>query len=94
MLPSSLSTVIEGIREIVKRHGAGVTVTGFGTAFAVHFTGKKTLLDYRDTLADDGEQLRRFLLRGRVKVGLEWTLVCVSYNLKRMFTLKNLVAVS
>ena len=37
---------------------------------------------------------RQFLLRGRVKVGLEWTLVCVSYNLKRMFTLKNLVAVS
>jgi hypothetical protein len=35
---------------------------------------------------------RRFLLRGRTKVGLEWTLVCVSYNLKRMFTLKNLVA--
>jgi transposase len=34
---------------------------------------------------------RRFLLRGRAKVGLEWTLVCVSYNLKRMFTLKNLV---
>jgi hypothetical protein len=33
---------------------------------------------------------RRFLLRGRVKAGLEWTLVCVSYNLKRMFTLKNL----
>ena len=35
---------------------------------------------------------RRFLLRGREKVGLEWTLVCVSYNLKRMFTLKNQVA--
>ena len=35
---------------------------------------------------------RRFMLRGRGKVGLEWTLVCVSYNLKRMFTLKNLVA--
>jgi transposase len=34
---------------------------------------------------------RRFLLRGRTKVGLEWTLVCVSYNLKRMFTLKNRV---
>jgi transposase len=33
---------------------------------------------------------RRFLLRGRVKAGLEWTLVCVSYNLKRMFVLKNL----
>lgn len=33
---------------------------------------------------------RRFLLRGRVKVNLEWLLVCVSYNLKRLFTLKNL----
>ena len=34
---------------------------------------------------------RRFLLRGRIKVELEWTLVCVSYNLKRMFALKNLI---
>ena len=34
---------------------------------------------------------RRFTLRGREKVSLEWTWVCVSYNLKRMFTLKNLV---
>jgi len=35
---------------------------------------------------------RRFLLRGRTKVGLEWTLVCVSYNLKRIFVLKKLAA--
>lgn len=35
---------------------------------------------------------RRFLLRGRAKVALEWTLVCVSDNLKRMFTLKNVAA--
>ena len=34
---------------------------------------------------------RRFLLRGRAKVELEWTLVCLSYNLKRTFTLKKLV---
>jgi hypothetical protein len=33
---------------------------------------------------------RRFSLRGHAKVALEWTLVCVSYNLKRLFTLKNL----
>jgi len=33
---------------------------------------------------------RRFRLRGRTKVSLEWTLVCVSYNLKRLFVLKNL----
>ena len=37
---------------------------------------------------------RRFTLRGREKVSLEWTLVCVSYNLKRMFTLKNAVPMS
>lgn len=35
---------------------------------------------------------RRFRLRGRQKVSLEWKLVCLSYNLKRMFTLKNQVA--
>jgi hypothetical protein len=28
---------------------------------------------------------RRFLLRGLQKVSLEWTLVCLSYNLKRLF---------
>jgi len=33
---------------------------------------------------------RRFRLRGREKVSLEWSLVCLSYNLKRMFTLNNL----
>ena len=33
---------------------------------------------------------RQFLLRGRKKVSLEWLLVCVSYNFKRLFTLKHL----
>jgi transposase len=40
----------------------------------------------------EGMGFRRFRLRGRAKVALEWTLVCVSYNLKRLFTLKNLAA--
>ena len=31
---------------------------------------------------------RRFLLRGWEKVSLEWLLVSVSYNLKRLLTLK------
>jgi transposase len=35
---------------------------------------------------------RRFLLRGRAKVSLEWTLVCLSYNCKRLFTLKRQAA--
>jgi transposase len=32
---------------------------------------------------------RRFSLRGLEKVSLEWVLVCVSYNFKRLFNLKN-----
>jgi hypothetical protein len=37
---------------------------------------------------------RRFRLRGRKKVSLEWTLVCLSYNLKRLFALKKLTVTS
>ncbi|HEY5891933.1 MAG TPA: transposase, partial [Chthoniobacterales bacterium] len=29
---------------------------------------------------------RRFSMRGSAKAGLEWTLVCLAYNLKRLFT--------
>jgi hypothetical protein len=36
--------------------------------------------------------LRRFGLRGRVKVSLEWLLVCLSYNVRRLFVLKNQAA--
>jgi transposase len=35
---------------------------------------------------------RRFRLRGRAKVSLEWTLVCLSYNCRRLFTLRNQAA--
>jgi len=35
---------------------------------------------------------RRFRLRGRAKVSLEWTLVCLSYNLRRVCVLKNQAA--
>ena len=35
---------------------------------------------------------RRFSLRGRAKAALEWTLVCVSYNLKRLWSLKTQAA--
>jgi hypothetical protein len=30
---------------------------------------------------------RRFMLRGKEKAGLEWTLVSAAYNLKRLFGL-------
>jgi transposase len=35
---------------------------------------------------------RRFSLRGHVKVSIEWVLVCLSYNLKRLFVLKTRAA--
>jgi transposase len=35
---------------------------------------------------------RRFMLRGRVQVSLEWTLGCLSYNLKRLWVLKHQAA--
>jgi transposase len=35
---------------------------------------------------------RRFRLRGLAKVSLEWTLVCVSYNFKRLFNLRAAMA--
>jgi glutamate-1-semialdehyde 2,1-aminomutase len=40
-----------------------VLASGVGAAFAVHFTEKTSLEDYRDTFADDRERLRRFLFR-------------------------------
>jgi glutamate-1-semialdehyde 2,1-aminomutase len=40
-----------------------VLVSGFGAAFAIHFTNRTELRDYRDTLADDAGLLNRFLHR-------------------------------
>jgi len=57
------AALMEGLREIVRRNGAGVTVTGFGTAFALHFTSRQTLSHYRDTFDDDGERLCKFVFR-------------------------------
>jgi glutamate-1-semialdehyde 2,1-aminomutase len=53
--------LMDGIREIVRLRGLPVLVTGFGAAFAIHFTDKTELRDYRDTLADNPELLRKFL---------------------------------
>jgi glutamate-1-semialdehyde 2,1-aminomutase len=55
-------SVMEGIREAARRRGLPVLVAGFGTAFAVHFTRKLELVEYRDTLADDTGMLRRLVV--------------------------------
>src|SRR5262249_19797272 len=57
------AALMDGIREIAKRSGVAAAVTGFGTAFALHFTRRQTLNHYRDTFDDDGERLSKFLLR-------------------------------
>jgi glutamate-1-semialdehyde 2,1-aminomutase len=62
-------TLMEGIRDLGRRHGLPVVVTGFGAAFTVHFTRRTELRDYRDTLEDDAELLGQFL-RGALDEGI------------------------
>jgi glutamate-1-semialdehyde 2,1-aminomutase len=51
----------DGIQQQADAHGIPLTVSGFGTAFALHFTPRKELVDYRDTLDDNRARLRRFM---------------------------------
>ncbi len=52
--------LMEGIRDAARRCGVPVAVSGFGAAFAVHFTEKADLETYRDTLAGDPQRLAHF----------------------------------
>ena len=51
----------EGIAAAARKHGTALLASGFGAAFAVHFTARKQLLDYRATLDDDRDLLARFV---------------------------------
>jgi glutamate-1-semialdehyde 2,1-aminomutase len=51
------------IQHAAEKYGVALRTEGFGTAFALHFTARKELLTYRDTLDDDIERLNRFLLK-------------------------------
>lgn len=53
--------LMNAFRESARKHSVPLTVCGFGAAFAIHFTEHEELLEYRDTLADDRDQLQRFL---------------------------------
>jgi glutamate-1-semialdehyde 2,1-aminomutase len=57
-------TLWAGIDALAARRGVPVTLTGFGAAFALHFTTRPELRDYRDTLADDAERVSRLVARG------------------------------
>ena len=52
--------LIDGIPRMAR---IPVLVSGFGAAFAIHFTNRTELRDYRDTLADDTGLMSRFLYR-------------------------------
>jgi glutamate-1-semialdehyde 2,1-aminomutase len=54
--------IMRGIRAAAHKHGVPLLVTGFGAAFALHFTRRSELRDYRDVLEDDPVLLQRFLL--------------------------------
>jgi glutamate-1-semialdehyde 2,1-aminomutase len=54
--------LMEGLRKLAHYHHIPLVVSGFGAAFALHFTHRSELKHYRDTLEDDRELLSRFLL--------------------------------
>jgi glutamate-1-semialdehyde 2,1-aminomutase len=54
-------TLRAGLQHLAQKHGIPLQVTGFGAAMCLHFTDCGELLEYRDTLADNTERLRRFL---------------------------------
>jgi glutamate-1-semialdehyde 2,1-aminomutase len=54
--------LMQGIHHLGQRHKLPLHICGFGAAFAVHFNPLPGIHNYRDTLADDGVLLSRFLL--------------------------------
>jgi glutamate-1-semialdehyde 2,1-aminomutase len=54
--------IMRGIQAAAYKHSLPLLVTGFGTAFALHFTERSELRDYRDVLEDDPILLQRCLL--------------------------------
>ncbi len=53
--------LIDGIRGSAAERGIELRITGFGAAFALHFTARSELYDYRHTLEDDRLALSEFL---------------------------------
>jgi glutamate-1-semialdehyde 2,1-aminomutase len=56
------SKLIAGIADLAARYKISLTITGFPTAFSLHFSRRARYRDYRDTLDDDKAALGRFLL--------------------------------
>jgi glutamate-1-semialdehyde 2,1-aminomutase len=56
--------LMDHTRQLAARRQIAVQVTGFGAAFAVHFTKRAALHEYRDLFDDDVARLRQFLQLG------------------------------
>jgi glutamate-1-semialdehyde 2,1-aminomutase len=50
-----------GVQCLARKHNIPLQLTGFGAAMCMHFTTRTDLMEYRDTLADDEDRLKRFL---------------------------------
>jgi glutamate-1-semialdehyde 2,1-aminomutase len=57
------AALMEGIRRVAGTRGVDLLVCGFPTAFALHFTARKELVEYRDTLDDDTARLSALIER-------------------------------
>jgi len=53
--------IMQGLEQRARSRGIPLAITGFGAAFALHFTARQSLSNYRDTLDDDRSQLQQFL---------------------------------
>jgi glutamate-1-semialdehyde 2,1-aminomutase len=57
----------KAILRSAEKHGVPLQIQGFGAAFALHFTQRRELRNYRDTLDDDLATLNRFLIEALKK---------------------------
>jgi glutamate-1-semialdehyde 2,1-aminomutase len=55
--------LMAAFRKSAQAYNIPLHVCGFGAAFAIHFTEKTDLIEYRDTLHDDPGKLSHFLYR-------------------------------
>jgi glutamate-1-semialdehyde 2,1-aminomutase len=63
------AALMEKIQSAAEKRGLSLLATGFGAAFAVHFTQRTELGHYRDTLEDDRAKLEQFV-RGLLAEGV------------------------
>ena len=54
-------TLMSGLRDLAAKHSKSVLVQGYGPAFHLAFTERRSIVDYRDSLASDKERNSAFV---------------------------------